>query len=125
MRLANSPHSHVTANRPQPLSWSEAIQILEATDAKGVPIPFAIAFCTADEERRTGGEIVRYERAVWHLEGGKLTRKAQLERAGATGSGREPSEKDRWYRKVRAVDSDQVRRVFVHLILSINHRPVR
>lgn len=125
MSFINAP-SYVNANRLLPLlSWKDALNILEATDAKGIPIPFAITFCTADEARKTGGEIVTYDRAIWHVAGGRVRLRPRAKEAQPKRARHQVSPNSRWLRLVRAVDSVQVRRVHVHLILSINKQPVR
>ncbi len=96
--------------------------MIETCNAKGVPIPFAIAFCTADESKGTGGEIIRYEKAVWHVKGGRVHRSATHERVGTATSA---ERSHRWIKRIRGVDSDQIRNVFLHLILEINGQPVR
>lgn len=118
-----------TARTQQLLTWQEALAILEKCDAKGVPIPFAVAFCTADESRKTGGQIIRYERAIWHVPGGRVLNSAAFRKAGhepkqprsAAQSGRRTG----WTRRIQAVGTDQVRQLHLHLILDINGQPVR
>ncbi len=105
------------------LSFKEAVAILETCSAKGVPIPFAISFCTADESRGTGGEIVHYEQAIWHVTGNRVRADESAKATAAPRPGR--SANQRWIRRIRAIDSDQIRQVHVHLILTINGMPVR
>lgn len=125
---------HVNRNaaavRTTLLSWQEALAIVERCDAKGVPIPFAIAFCTADEEKGTGGEVIRYDAAVWHVKGGRVNRTAEFERVGTKAnpsarSAATPVRRSGWTRNIRGIDSDQIRRIHLHLILEINGQPVR
>lgn len=119
--------SHVNRNaatRPTTLlSWQEALVIIESCDERGVPIPFAIAFCTADEDEGTGGEILRYEKAVWHVKGGRVQNSDAFERVGSKQPKRSP--KSNWTRLIRGLDSDQLRKLHVHLITKINGQPVR
>jgi hypothetical protein len=120
----SSPQYDESARSGRFLSWKEALAILETTDAKGVPTPFAIEFCTADEQRGTGGEIIRYHRAVWHVTGGRIPlRETPAATASTTGPAR--TRNSQWLRRIRAVDTDEIRSLHLHLILSINHQPVR
>ncbi|UHG93440.1 hypothetical protein [Spirosoma oryzicola] len=120
--------SHVnrkSATRPTTLlSWQEALAIIESCDARGVPIPFAIAFCTADEDKGTGGEIIRYEKAVWHVNGGRVTKTEQFEQVGPKKKAKRTL-KAKWTRLIRAVGSDQLRKIHLHLILEVNGQSVR
>ncbi len=106
------------------LSWQEALAILEDCDERGVPKPFAIAFCSADESRNSGGEIIRYERAVWHVRGGRVQQSGTFERVG-TAPARTKTGKSNWTRLIRGFDTDQIRQIHLHLILELNGRPVR
>lgn len=100
--------------------------MIENCDAKGVPVPFAIAFCTADESAGTGGEIIRYERAVWYVKGGRVRQSADHEQVGVKiTSGRPQTSAGRWTKKIRSVHNVEIRNVFLHLILEINGRSVR
>lgn len=106
------------------LSRQEAVAILESCDERGVPKPFAIAFCTADEAKGTGGEFIRYERAVWHVKGGRVRKNSSFERIRPS---KKKAKRTRspWSRLIRGVDSDQLRKLHVFLILEINGQPVR
>lgn len=96
--------------------------ILEDCDEKGFPKPFSISFCTANESAGTGGEIIKYERAIWHVKGGRVRRSAGFERTvGARGE----EAVSHFTRNIRAVDSDQIRRLDIHLIMVINGHAVR
>ncbi|GAB2571805.1 hypothetical protein [Spirosoma areae] len=106
------------------LSWQEALAILEGCDERGVPIPFAIAFCTCDESRHTGGEIIRYDKAVWHVAGGRVQKTESFERVGGKPV-RTKTPKSNWTRLIRGFDTDQPRQIHLHLILEINGQPVR
>ncbi len=103
------------------LSWKECLAILEATDARGVPKPFSIFFCTADQQKQTGGQIIHYEKAVWHVKNGRINKGQSAIKA--TVKPRQGASK--WTRNIRAVDSDQIRRLNIHLILEINGQPVK
>lgn len=112
-------------NQPM-LSRQDALALIERCDAKGVPTPFAITFCTADEGRDTGGEIVTLDRAIWHVPGNRVRRSGQFQKGGDCPPADEVrSERSRWTRKIRAVDSDQVRQVHLDLILTLNGQPIR
>jgi hypothetical protein len=104
------------------ISLTQALAILESCDENGVPVPFEIEFCTADQERGTGGEIIRYERAIWHIKNGY--KKATPEPVDKRKTG-PTAKKFHWTRNIRAVDSDQIRKLNAHLILSINGLSVR
>jgi len=122
--------SHVNRNtatvRSTILSWQEALAIIEQCDARGVPIPFAIAFCTCDESKNTGGEIIRYPRAVWYVKGNRVQQSADHQHVSATGKApARQSATARWVKRIRGVDSDQIRNVHLHLILEINGQSVR
>lgn len=109
------------------LSWQEALTILECCDERGVPIPFAIAFCTCDESRSTGGQIIRYDKAVWHVRGGRVSKSQTFERVGGKPEKPKPvrSNASRWTRLIRGFDTNQPRQLHLHLILEINGHPVR
>lgn len=108
------------------ISWQEAIAIMEDTDAKGVPRPFSIMFCTADESRQTGGDIIRYEQAVWHINGGRIKTATTEPKAAKPGKkGKSPNHNANWTRNIRALNADQIRKLHIHLILEINNLIVR
>lgn len=46
------------------IKLKDALQTMERTNARGLPIPFNIVFCTADLNRKTGGEIIQLDNAV-------------------------------------------------------------
>jgi hypothetical protein len=120
-------HTHSTETQARLISWQEAVAILEACDEKGVPVPFSIRFCTADESKATGGEIITYERAIWHVKNGRVQRSPGFKRAEPRQA--EPRQATdapiNFMRRIRAVDSDQIRAVYIHLIMVINGHPVR
>ncbi len=117
-------HTHSTATQARLISWQEAVAILEACDEKGVPIPFSITFCTANESKATGGEVITYNRAIWHVKDGRVRRSADIEATGRRGADQVQLSRG-WSRNIRAVDSDQIRRLDIHLILVINGHAVR
>ncbi|WP_128544080.1 hypothetical protein [Larkinella soli] len=119
MNRSDDHVTHTTTLRM--LSWREALAILERCDAKGGARPFSITFCTANPEKKTGGEIIHYDKAIWHVRGGRVKPRAK-EAVTAETKG---SSTGRWSRRIRAVDSDQIRRVHVHLILEINGQPIK
>ena len=102
------------------ISFSEAIAILETCDENGVPVPFSIEFCKADRERGSAGEIIRYEKAIWHIKNGRKSSVDAPVDKRKTG----PKPKN-WIRKIRGFDTDQIRNVNVQLILTINGLSVR
>lgn len=46
------------------VTLGEALKMMDRVDATGSPIPFSIAFCTYDKNRRTGGKVMRLKKAV-------------------------------------------------------------
>ncbi|KAB7728199.1 hypothetical protein F5984_20530 [Rudanella paleaurantiibacter] len=101
--------------------------ILEDTDAKGCPRPFSITFCTADQAKGTGGEIIHYKRAVWHVAGGRV-KASDRDAARVDDQGpksKRPNHAANWTRNIRGLDTDQIRKIHIHLILEINGKPVR
>ncbi|WP_234733236.1 hypothetical protein [Tellurirhabdus bombi] len=112
---------YVTPSTPAMLSWKEAVAIIETTDHRGVPKPFSITFCTADQNRGTGGEIIRYARAVWYVPGGRVKKLSDQ-----PASERDPVDAPRnFHRNIQAVDSNQPRKLHLHLILAINGHDIR
>jgi hypothetical protein len=109
------------------IDWQDALAILEETDSKGVPRPFSITFCTADETRQTGGEIIHYPRAIWHVAGGRVRSAPAADDTPPTSQKRtkRPNHAQHWTRNIRALDSDQIRKLHIHLILEINNQLVR
>lgn len=102
------------------ISYGEALSILETCDEKGVPQPCSLTFCTADRERGTGGEIISYEKAIWHVKNGRKPD----EPAPVDGRKTGPVRKS-WTRNIRAFGSDQIRKLHIHLLLTINGFDVR
>lgn len=110
------------------INWQEALEILQDCDAKGVPKPFSITFSTGDESAGTGGEIITYERAVWHVKGGRLKPYADREATPPTDrvtKGKNPHHGQHWTRNIRGIESNQIRKLHIHLILLINGMSVR
>ena len=121
-RQTLNPTSYVTAPSRTLLSWQDAAAIIDACDSKGVPIPFALTFCTADEDAGTGGDIIQYEKAVRYVAGGRVRQGGDFSAEDVL-IDRNP--KTRWLRKIRAVSNVEVRNVHLHLILEINGKRVR
>lgn len=119
---------HVNRNSdhraPALLSWQEALAIIESCDERGVPKPFAIAFCSCDESRGTGGEIIRYPKAIWHVKGGRVEKTETFERISGKPV-RKKTARSNWTRLIRGFDTNQPRQVHLHLITEINGQPVR
>jgi hypothetical protein len=108
------------------LSWQEALAIIEQCDARGIPIPFSVAFCTCDESKGTGGEIIRYQKAVWYVAGGRVKQTADFQKVGAVVSfQKKRSAKSNWMKRLMGFGTNEIRQVHIHLILEINGQPVR
>jgi hypothetical protein len=103
------------------ISYGEALAILETCDEKGVPKPCSLLFCTADRDRGTGGQIITYEKAIWHVKGGRRPE----ELAPVDGRKRRRSTRKSWTRNIRGFDTDQIRKLHIHLLLTINGLDVR
>lgn len=101
------------------ISWQQLLEIVKKTDVRGVPVPFSITFCTADQTKGTGGEIIQYQKAVWNVAGGKITAPQKVM------SERNPNHDRHATINIRGLDSDQIRKVHLHLILTINGYSVR
>jgi hypothetical protein len=43
---------------------SQALDSMKSRNHRGTAVPFSITFCTADEGKKTGGEIITIEKAV-------------------------------------------------------------
>lgn len=101
------------------ISWQQALEIIRQTDTKGVPAPFSVIFCTANQTTGTGGEIISYEKAVWHVKGGRVTAKDEVP------SLKKPNHDRHATLNIRGLESDQIRKIHLHLILTINGLSIR
>lgn len=109
------------------LSRQEALAIIKQGDERGVPKPFAVAFCSCDEGAGSGGEIIRYEKAIWHVKGGRVEQNDSFERVNAMAAKpkRSKTPKSNWSLRIRGLDTDQIRQLHLDLILELNGQPVR
>ena len=116
----NSSTSHV--NAPKILSWQQTLETIQQTDPKGVPVPFSVVFVTANLATGEGGEIIHYDRAVWHVSGGRVRPDHGQK---ATQPAKNPNHAEHATLNIRGLDSEQIRKVHLHLILTINSFSVR
>lgn len=102
------------------LKLSNALQILEKTNARGLSVPCSIVFCTADRNRGTGGEIIALDKAI-------LSRKIKKGvKGGYSGlpSKNQPSHFKNRTRNLMQMGVTEIRKAHIDLILFINGEAV-
>ncbi|NID13778.1 hypothetical protein [Fibrivirga algicola] len=124
------------------LTWQEALTIMRRLDGNGLPVPFSMTAITANQSRQTGGDIIRFERAVLCRRGdkdndaidGSLAPARFVPHGPLISIGIEKRlidiglihrPKPNWMYRIRSLESNQIRQVHLHLILFINEHPVR
>lgn len=90
-------------------------------DFKGVPIPFSIKFCTADEGKGTGGEIIEIKKAVL----GKLLKTApQADKIRETRAAKNPAKYSNSIKKIFDLSTERYYPVHIRLMWEINGQEI-
>jgi len=102
------------------IKLKEATRIMEQTTARGLPVPFHIVFCTADLNRKTGGEIITLDRAV-------LSRNIKSKVYGKSGNvqaTKKPEHHRNRTRNLQQLQTSEIRKAHIDLILYLNQEEV-
>lgn len=100
------------------IKMKEALRIMERTNARGLPLPFSVVFCTADLSRNTGGEIIEIPKAV-------LSRKLKKPSSySGVNSKNQPSHHRNRTRNIQQLNTSEIRKLHIDLILFINGEAV-
>ncbi len=101
------------------LKLKQALQILEKVNARGLPIPCSIVFCTADTSRGTGGEIITMDKVILSRH-----RKKSIKGYRGVHSAKQPSHNRNRTRNIMQVGTTEIRKIHIDLILFINEEAV-
>jgi len=96
-----------------------ALREMRQVDPHGNPVPFSIEWCTADVSRKTGGDIRKLAKA--YMSGAEIGRVEKLDRAAKLS--KLPNHYGNATRNIKDVSGD-LKKVHIHLILSINGKTV-
>lgn len=101
------------------ISLTDALQIIDAVDANGVPVPFNISFRSLNRNSKTGGKLYEYNQVV------KLVKKKALvvnflKQAQATR--KEKKHANHFFNRTRNLElqNGDIKKIHIRLIISIN-----
>jgi hypothetical protein len=101
----------------------EVLEDMERVDVHGNPVPFEIKFVTADERRKTGGDIKHFGKAVM------LTNKKRVNASSNLSNiKRQRKKANHWTNATRNIQpvgqNDRIVKVHIHLITHFNGQKV-
>lgn len=100
---------------------STALDQMKNTDHRRKPVPFSLTFCTADEGKGTGGEIITLRKAVL----GKLLKTAPLaDKIRDTKSDQLPEKKANATKKIFDLEAERYYTVHIRLMWQFNGQEI-
>lgn len=103
------------------IALKDALREMDRIDEKGNPVPFSIEFCTCDENRKTGGELIFLEGVVLARNVKKIPRYVRKEST----PGKKANEWQSATRNILIPSSGEIRKCSIHLITMFNGKPTR
>ena len=104
------------------IQLNDALKQMEARDERRRPVPFSVEFCTCDEERGTGGELIRLDNVV--LARDRDSRPKRQTGATIPTPAKEASEWENATRNFYILDNEQIRKAHIRLITLFNNMEV-
>jgi hypothetical protein len=96
---------------------SQALDQMKNRDHRGNPVPFSLTFCTADEGKGTGGEIITIQKAVL----GKLLKTAPLaDKIRDTKASQSPQKQANSSKKIFDLQAERYYTVHIRLMWEFN-----
>lgn len=100
---------------------SQALDTMKNRDHRGKPVPFSLTFCTADEGKATGGEIITLRKAVL----GKLLKTApQADKIRDTLASRSPEKNANASKKIFDLEAERYYTVHIRLMWLFNGQEI-
>jgi hypothetical protein len=106
------------------IQLKEALAQMEARDERRRPVPFSVEFCTCDENKGEGGELIRLDNVVLARSTSGLATKASRPASGGTAAARQANEWTNATRNFYLLDSQQIRKAHIRLIIGFNNMDV-
>lgn len=97
---------------------------MDERDRDGQPLPFSIEFVTCDDERGTGGELIRVEHAVVKHVQMQRQKEVLQEKAGANFPRVFTPVFKKQYKNIRICGTNNKRKVHLRLITEFNNEEV-
>lgn len=100
---------------------SKALDDMNRRDFKGIPVPFSLVFCTANEANDTGGEVITIKKAVL----GKLLRTApQADKIRETLSDKKPHRRANSIKRIFDLETERYYTVHIRLMWEFNRNEI-
>lgn len=100
---------------------SQALDMMKNRDHRGNAVPFSITFCTADEGKGTGGEIIHLEKAVL----GRLLKSApQADKIQETKAEKAPQTHANSVKKIFDLKAERYYNVHIRLMWTFNNQEI-
>jgi hypothetical protein len=100
---------------------SQALDNMNRRDYKGIAVPFSITFCTADEGKNSGGEIITVKKAVL----GKLLKSApQADKIQETKAEKNPARLSNAVKRIFDLTTDRYYTVHIRLMWEFNGQEI-
>lgn len=105
---------------------TEVLDLMDALDSNGDPIPFSIRFVTANRKDKTGGEIITIDKAVKCVGKDKKGNPVIDTRRKETPDLTKPKNPNHWSNATRNLflPNGQIRKVHIRLIIEFNGQKV-
>ncbi|MBC6698080.1 hypothetical protein [Hymenobacter sp. BT190] len=104
------------------IQLKEALAQMEARDERRRPVPFSVEFCTCDENREEGGEIIRLDNVVLARNTAPAAKRAP--RSAEPTATRQANEWAQGTRNFYLLDNQQIRKAAIRLIIGFNNMDV-
>ena len=105
----------------QTIRLSDALAVMESHDHFKKPIPFDIAFFTADEKRQEAGELVEYKNCILAKFVKNLPKNLRNSKI-SLGTSRLANHWKNSTRNIFLLDTQEIKKIHIRLIYSINDK---
>lgn len=100
---------------------SQALDSMNKRDYKGIPVPFSLVFATADEVKKSGGEIITIKKAVL----GKLLKSSpQAHKISETKAEKSPQARSNSVKKIWDLETKRYYNVHIRLMWEFNNQEI-
>lgn len=100
---------------------SKALDTMKNRDHRGQAVPFSLIFCTADEGKDTGGEIIHLEKAVL----GRLLKSApRADKIQETMAEKAPQKNANSVKKIFDLKAERYYNVHIRLMWEFNNQEI-
>jgi hypothetical protein len=102
---------------------SDALNLMEVVADNNKPIPFQIKWVTHSKTTGTGGKVLEFDQAI-KVMGVKNGKMINAVRKTAIALGKNPNHYKNQTRNISYLNSNQIRKIHIRLILEFNHKKV-